>query len=99
MFFYSCIVPLTSWGPDRVTRRMSSILIDRIKDCGVKLNFQGHGVDRILGFTVSEVAFSYDGREPWLLSDWEIGAGCGPRIAIAGPNSAGKSTLLNLKMQ
>merc|ERR1712187_249822 len=65
----------------------------------VKFSFMGHGMDRSLGLNVSEVAFSYDGKEPWLLSEVEMGVDCGSRIAIVGPNGAGKSTLLNLMMQ
>merc|ERR1712151_330615 len=55
--------------------------------------------DRTLGLNVSEVAFSYNGKEPWLLEDCEMGVDCGSRIAIVGPNGAGKSTLLNLMMK
>lgn len=68
------------------------------EDYIVKFTFHGHGMDRSLGLHVSEVAFSYDGKEPWLLADCEMGVDCGSRIAIVGPNGAGKSTLLNLMM-
>merc|ERR1712187_639020 len=74
-------------------------LMEKHKDYIVKFNFTGHGMDRSLGLNVSEVAFSYDGKEPWLLSEVEMGVDCGSRIAIVGPNGAGKSTLLNLMMQ
>mmetsp|Transcript_51569 Transcript_51569/g.111995 ORF Transcript_51569/g.111995 Transcript_51569/m.111995 type:complete len:1059 (+) Transcript_51569:104-3280(+) len=74
-------------------------LMEKTKDYIVKFTFRGHGTDRTLGVNMSQVAFSYDGKEPWLLSDIEIGVDCGSRIAIVGPNGAGKSTLLNLMMQ
>jgi len=74
-------------------------LMEKQKDYIVKFNFVGHGMDRSLGLNVSEVAFSYDGKEPWLLEGCEMGVDCGSRIAIVGPNGAGKSTLLNLMMQ
>ena len=51
-------------------------LMNKGKDYIVKFNFTGHGMDRTLGVNVSEVAFSYDGKEPWLLEDVEIGASC-----------------------
>ncbi|CAE7386155.1 ABCF4 [Symbiodinium sp. CCMP2456] len=74
-------------------------LMEKHKDYVVKFKFEGHGMDRSLGLNVSEVAFSYNGKEPWLLDEVEIGVDCGSRIAIVGPNGAGKSTLLNLMMQ
>ena len=74
-------------------------LMEKHKDYVVKFKFEGHGMDRSLGLNVSEVAFSYNGKEPWLLEEVEIGVDCGSRIAIVGPNGAGKSTLLNLMMQ
>merc|ERR1719382_2078035 len=74
-------------------------LMEKHKDYIVKFNFTGHGMDRSLGLNVSEVAFSYNGKEPWLLEECEIGVDCGSRIAMVGPNGAGKSTLLNLMMQ
>jgi len=76
-----------------------STLDEKQKDYIVKFKFEGHGMDRTLGLNVSEVAFSYDGKEPWLLDEVEIGVDCGSRIAIVGPNGAGKSTILNLMMQ
>ncbi|CAK8997264.1 unnamed protein product [Durusdinium trenchii] len=81
-----------------------SSLDEQRKDYIVKFKFKGHGMDRTLGLNVSEVAFSYDGKEsvekePWLLEEVEIGVDCGSRIAIVGPNGAGKSTILNLMMQ
>lgn len=75
-----------------------STLDEKQKDYIVKFKFEGHGMDRTLGLNVSEVAFSYDGKEPWLLDEVEIGVDCGSRIAIVGPNGAGKSTILNLMM-
>merc|ERR1740121_1671193 len=74
-------------------------LLELSKDYIVKFHFHGHGMDRTLGLNVSEVAFSYNGKEPWLLEDCEMGVDCGSRIAIVGPNGAGKSTLLNLMMR
>merc|ERR1712048_872642 len=71
----------------------------KVKDYVVKFRFMGHGQNRADGINVSQVAFSYDGKQPWLLSDIEIGADCGSRIAMVGPNGAGKSTLLNLIME
>ena len=76
-----------------------SSLDEKQKDYIVKFRFEGHGMDRSLGLNVSEVAFSYDGKEPWLLDEVEMGVDCGSRIAIVGPNGAGKSTILNLMMQ
>lgn len=76
-----------------------STLDEKQKDYIVKFKFEGHGMDRTLGLNVSEVAFSYDGKEPWLLDEVEIGVDGGSRIAIVGPNGAGKSTILNLMMQ
>merc|ERR1712048_511783 len=70
-----------------------------LKDYVVKFRFTGHGKDRSLGINVSDVAFSYNGKEPWLLDEIEIGVDCGSRIAMVGPNGAGKSTLLNLIME
>ena len=74
-------------------------LMEKQKDYVVKFKFTGHGMDRSLGLNVSDVAFSYNGKEPWLLEEVEMGVDCGSRIAIVGPNGAGKSTLLNLMMQ
>merc|ERR1712176_1538395 len=74
-------------------------LMEKQKDYIVKFTFHGHGMDRTLGLNVSEVAFSYNGKEPWLLSDCKIGIDCGSRVAIVGPNGAGKSTLLNIMME
>merc|ERR1711957_286635 len=70
------------------------------KDYIVKFKFKGHGQDQAIGgVNISEVAFSYNGKEPWLLEDCEIGVDCASRIAIVGPSGAGKSTLLNLMMK
>ncbi|CAK0885295.1 unnamed protein product [Prorocentrum cordatum] len=84
----------TKYGVD-----MLDDLPSKRKDYVVNFRFVGHGTDRHLGLNVSEVAFSYDGKKPWLLQDCEIGVDCGSRIAMVGPNGAGKSTLLNLMME
>merc|ERR1711933_557852 len=74
-------------------------LMEKQKDYVVKFNFRGHGQNRADGINVSDVAFSYNGKEPWLLEEVEIGADCGSRIAMVGPNGAGKSTVLNIMME
>merc|ERR1719382_4073 len=84
----------TKYGVD-----MLDDLPSKRKDYVVNFKFIGHGTDRHLGLNVSDVAFSYDGKKPWLLEDCEIGVDCGSRIAMVGPNGAGKSTLLNLMME
>mmetsp|Transcript_14332 Transcript_14332/g.39034 ORF Transcript_14332/g.39034 Transcript_14332/m.39034 type:complete len:1959 (-) Transcript_14332:208-6084(-) len=75
-------------------------LTEKRKDYIVKFQFHGHGMDHSIGgVNTSDVAFSYNGKEPWLLEDCDIGIDCASRIAIVGPNGAGKSTLLNLMME
>ncbi|KAL6194161.1 hypothetical protein ACLB2K_035245 [Fragaria x ananassa] len=43
-----------------------------------------------------DVSFSYPNREDFRLSDVDVSIDMGTRVAILGPNAAGKSTLLNL---
>ncbi|KAL6196989.1 hypothetical protein ACLB2K_032602 [Fragaria x ananassa] len=43
-----------------------------------------------------DVSFSYPNREDFRLSNVDVGIDMGTRVAIVGPNEAGKSTLLNL---
>jgi len=74
-------------------------LMEKPKDYIVKFDFKGHGMDQSIGgVNVSEVAFSYNGKKPWLLEECEIGIDCASRIAIVGPNGAGKTTLLKIMM-
>ncbi|KAF9675117.1 hypothetical protein SADUNF_Sadunf10G0198000 [Salix dunnii] len=43
-----------------------------------------------------EVSFSYPNREDFKLSNVDVGIDMGTRVAVVGPNGAGKYTLLNL---
>jgi len=75
-------------------------LMEKRRDYIVKFRFIGHGKDQTIGgINVTEAAFSYDGKEPYLLDELEIGVDCASRIAIVGPNGAGKTTLLNMMME
>eukprot|EP00451_Oxyrrhis_marina_P053821 CAMPEP_0204506546 /NCGR_PEP_ID=MMETSP0471-20130131/109302_1 /ASSEMBLY_ACC=CAM_ASM_000602 /TAXON_ID=2969 /ORGANISM="Oxyrrhis marina" /LENGTH=1976 /DNA_ID=CAMNT_0051511551 /DNA_START=126 /DNA_END=6057 /DNA_ORIENTATION=- len=77
-----------------------STLTQKSKDYLVKFTFRGLGQDRSIGgINMSDVAFSYDGKEPYLLEDVDIGVDCASRIAMVGPNGAGKSTILNIMLQ
>ncbi len=73
---------------------------EKIKDYIVKFNFFGLGQDSgIGGLNVSDVCFSYDGEQPYLLDELDFGCDTTSRIAIVGPNGVGKSTFLNLMLK
>merc|ERR1712070_1025247 len=75
-------------------------LNEKPKDYIVRFNFFGLGQDRSLGgININEVAFSYNGAEPWLLDELDLGVDCCSRVAIMGPNGVGKTTVLNLMME
>ena len=71
--------------------------IEKPTEYNVKFALKGQGTDRKLGgIGMSDVCFSYTGREPWVIKDVDFGMDCASRIALVGPNGAGKSTFLRL---
>ena len=66
-------------------------------DYQVRFALKGQGQEsRKGGIGLSDVSFSYSGREPWIVRSVDFGMDCTSRIALVGPNGAGKSTVLRL---
>eukprot|EP00933_Yihiella_yeosuensis_P033465 TRINITY_DN27168_c0_g1_i1.p1 TRINITY_DN27168_c0_g1~~TRINITY_DN27168_c0_g1_i1.p1 ORF type:complete len:794 (-),score=230.78 TRINITY_DN27168_c0_g1_i1:113-2473(-) len=78
-------------------------IVTKIKDYVVNFRFYPPASvgDDSGGISVHDVAFSYTGKKPWLLSGLNFRIDASTRVAVVGPNGAGKSTLLYLlaKMQ
>lgn len=49
-----------------------------------------------MAFSASNVSFSYDGSENWLIDEVDLAVERGEKIAIVGKNGRGKSTLLRI---
>lgn len=72
--------------------------VEKPKNYVVKFKFMPPAVvgDAAGGISVHDVAFSYSGKKPWLLSGLNFRIDASTRVSVVGPNGAGKSTLLYL---
>lgn len=71
--------------------------LEKIEDLELYFNSASFAAKEML--SCEDLYFSYDGQEPFLISDFSLSIGPNDRICIIGKNGKGKSTLLKLLAQ